>query len=264
MGDGTSTVIIESRSLIRAALVSLIESHSYHVVGSIASMTDIDCGALKEVQPKLVILGMMPADRVAEAASSIRRRWQDAKIIMLFEKASSTNLQNLLASGLDGCIPMFASADTLIGALQLIVGKHARLLMVSDSASPGSSVCLAGNNEDGSKLEGRPRIASFMPALDVSASEMSGPRKVLAQGPLDGPTRGCGLHGLSQREDQVLKALVQGHSNKVIARMYTVTEATVKVHVKSILRKTRVANRTQAAIWALKNTYFGEDMNEKT
>jgi two-component system nitrate/nitrite response regulator NarL len=44
----------------------------------------------------------------------------------------------------------------------------------------------------------------------------------------------------------------------MIARMHSVMEATVKVHMKSILRKIRVANRTQAAIWTLKNGHFSE------
>lgn len=41
-----------------------------------------------------------------------------------------------------------------------------------------------------------------------------------------------------------------GYSNKLIARRLVVCEATVKVHVKAILRKLNVNNRTQAAIWA--------------
>jgi two-component system nitrate/nitrite response regulator NarL len=64
--------------------------------------------------------------------------------------------------------------------------------------------------------------------------------------------------GLSERENQILRALVRGHSNKVIARMFSLTEATVKVHMKSILRKIRVANRTQAAIWAVQNAYCAD------
>ena len=61
------------------------------------------------------------------------------------------------------------------------------------------------------------------------------------------------LPGLSEREIQILDGLVKGHANKVIARTCDITEATVKVHMKSILRKIRVTNRTQAAIWALAN-----------
>jgi two-component system nitrate/nitrite response regulator NarL len=58
---------------------------------------------------------------------------------------------------------------------------------------------------------------------------------------------------LSEREAQILDGLVRGHANKVIARSCDITEATVKVHMKSILRKIQVANRTQAAVWALEH-----------
>nr|WP_247654214.1 LuxR C-terminal-related transcriptional regulator [Microvirga sp. HBU67558] len=44
--------------------------------------------------------------------------------------------------------------------------------------------------------------------------------------------------------------MTQGDSNKVIARRLGVAEATVKVPFKSILRKVRAENRTQAAMWA--------------
>ena len=43
---------------------------------------------------------------------------------------------------------------------------------------------------------------------------------------------------------------MKGESNKVIARKLDITEATIKAHVKAILRKTGAANRTQAAMWA--------------
>ncbi|QFT77365.1 response regulator transcription factor [Erythrobacter sp. THAF29] len=55
---------------------------------------------------------------------------------------------------------------------------------------------------------------------------------------------------LSARECDVLCCLMAGYSNKVIARELDVCEATVKVHVKAILRKLDVSNRTQAAMWA--------------
>lgn len=55
---------------------------------------------------------------------------------------------------------------------------------------------------------------------------------------------------LSNRETDVLCCLMAGLSNKLIARKLDVSEATIKVHVKAILRKIKVGNRTQAAIWA--------------
>jgi len=56
--------------------------------------------------------------------------------------------------------------------------------------------------------------------------------------------------GLSVRETVILRCLMEGDSNKLIARKFDITEATVKVHVKAILRKVHAKNRTQAAIWA--------------
>ena len=47
----------------------------------------------------------------------------------------------------------------------------------------------------------------------------------------------------------------------MIARTLDIAEATVKVHMKSVLRKIRVANRTQAAIWALGNGYAANNLH---
>jgi two-component system nitrate/nitrite response regulator NarL len=65
---------------------------------------------------------------------------------------------------------------------------------------------------------------------------------------------------LSDREVEVLRLLVQGSANKVIGRRLGICEATVKVHVKAALRKIRVANRTQAAIWAVQRGLAGTDL----
>lgn len=55
---------------------------------------------------------------------------------------------------------------------------------------------------------------------------------------------------LSVRELAVLERIAAGRANKLISRDLGIAEGTVKVHVKSILRKLGVANRTQAALWA--------------
>jgi two-component system, NarL family, nitrate/nitrite response regulator NarL len=55
---------------------------------------------------------------------------------------------------------------------------------------------------------------------------------------------------LSIRERDILLSITEGISNKEIAHRYNISEATVKVHVKHILKKLNMQNRTQAAIWA--------------
>ena len=62
--------------------------------------------------------------------------------------------------------------------------------------------------------------------------------------------------GLSDREIETMRCLLWGESNKLIARRLSITEATIKVHIKSLLRKINVSNRTQAAIWAHRHGYL--------
>jgi two-component system, NarL family, nitrate/nitrite response regulator NarL len=66
------------------------------------------------------------------------------------------------------------------------------------------------------------------------------------------------VRGLSPREQEILRALVTGSSNKLIAIKLGITEATVKVHLKTLLRKIDVNNRTQAAIWAMNNGFTAD------
>jgi DNA-binding NarL/FixJ family response regulator len=64
---------------------------------------------------------------------------------------------------------------------------------------------------------------------------------------------------LTRREAEILDCLTAGASNKQIARDLGITEATVKIHMKSLIRKIGVRNRTQAALWAI-NTGFGQEI----
>lgn len=64
-------------------------------------------------------------------------------------------------------------------------------------------------------------------------------------------------HSLTARESEILSCLLEGESNKSIARRLEITESTVKIHMKSLLRKINVQNRTQAAIWAMESGFSG-------
>ena len=71
-----------------------------------------------------------------------------------------------------------------------------------------------------------------------------------AAGTLDEGPAADVVGSLSRRELAILRNLTEGASNKMIALKLVITESTVKVHMKSILRKLRLQNRTQAAMWA--------------
>lgn len=60
---------------------------------------------------------------------------------------------------------------------------------------------------------------------------------------------------LSAREQAILRGIARGQPNKVIASELQIAENTVKVTVKTVFRKIRARNRTEAAIWALHNGF---------
>lgn len=59
------------------------------------------------------------------------------------------------------------------------------------------------------------------------------------------------IHSLTQREREILSELAAGLSNKMIARKLDITEGTVKVHVKHLLKKLNLRSRVEAAVWAV-------------
>ncbi len=68
-------------------------------------------------------------------------------------------------------------------------------------------------------------------------------------------TRLTGVEELSEREREVLRLVARGLTNHEIAERLVISEKTVKTHVSSILGKLGLADRTQAAIWALKHDF---------
>lgn len=82
----------------------------------------------------------------------------------------------------------------------------------------------------------------------------------LRSAPEDGPPRLAGsdlveetaprAHGLTSREHDVLRCLREGRQNKLIAYELGISESTVKVHLRSLMKKLHASNRTQAALGA--------------
>ncbi len=77
-------------------------------------------------------------------------------------------------------------------------------------------------------------------------------RKLMAEVAGRGEKPGPEPDALTEREGEVLRLIARGYSNQQIARELTLSEKTVKTHVSSILSKLGVEDRTQAAIYALK------------
>ena len=219
-------------------------------------MCSSDLSGLRKIEllKKSADAELASADKALTEAASARQLWPDTKIILLYECLSAADFQKLLMSEINGCVPLFASPDTLISLLDMVVTRNVRVMVVGDTQrlviqpappedSNQSEIGIDKLRSDGAEHE------------DVSVSIGALPQRPMNVPPLRNHP------GLSEREAQILDGLVKGHANKVIARTCAVTEATVKVHMKSIMRKIRVDNRTQAAIWAMANGYAGDGFN---
>jgi two-component system nitrate/nitrite response regulator NarL len=261
MEKRVSTIIIEPRLVLREALELLISKHAYRVVGGLGSIAEIACLSVIRDGPELVILGAQAADNAARGAEVIRTRWPDSKIIFLFDDASPADFQNMPVSQIDGCIPLFVSPDTLMSTLDLIITRNVRVIVIGDKQRPSKWPQVESLEAD-NKTAKLHLNGSAEGALAVTVLEVPPPvNEICDPDPCSGQAHVVETKTptLSEREIQILDGLIKGYANKVIGRRCGVTEATVKVHMKSILRKIRVCNRTQAAIWALEHSYSGEE-----
>jgi two-component system nitrate/nitrite response regulator NarL len=269
-----TTIIVEPYLLVREGLSSLMESHTYRVVCSVGSIADIRSPSIAGDGQKLVILTAQAAGNAVSDAATIRRLWPDSKIVLLFEHASPDDFQKLLASEIDGCVPLFVSQDMLIKTLDLILLEDARIIVVAGArrSSIQPAMITDQSRSERKKLDGHQSSGAESDPLPNGIAVLDTQHRkngISAPGLHDdnngklpvNQTRN--LPKLSEREAQILDSLVKGHANKVIARTCSITEATVKVHLKSILRKIQVANRTQAAIWALEHGHSAEDIKNR-
>ncbi|MGZ5871395.1 MAG: helix-turn-helix domain-containing protein [Bradyrhizobium sp.] len=258
---------------MREALESLIENYRYRVVRSVGSTADIRTPPKMGDGLKLVILGAQSTDDAITEAVRIRKLWPDSKIVLLFEHASIADFQKLLTSEIDGCVPLFASPETLVRTLDLVTIEGARVVVTSGmrraaiQPTQQDEPCrpqvetydsLSGNiGHETRSITVVPMHRGWATANSHSVSCLNGHTGDIQVAPtLRNRPR------LSEREAQILNGLVQGHANKVIARACDITEATVKVHMKSILRKIQVANRTQAAVWALEHGHSVDQIKD--
>lgn len=141
----------------------------------------------------------------------LRAHYPGARIVLMAESLEQARVLGSMQSEVDGFILQTIRSEVVIKSLELI--------LLGERMFPT-----------------RPSEVLPMASMRVADTFLS-----------PGTPLMCGLSG---REMEVLKLLAQGNPNKVIARDLGIAEATVKAHVKAILRKTAVRNRTEVALWA--------------
>jgi len=228
MKQSVPTVIVERRTLIREGLAALLHDTPYRVVASLATISELPTISPLATRPTLILLGRW--DGIGEAVKAlqeVRSLPRESKVVVVAESAGTPDIQELLRSGANGVILNVSSREVFIKALDLAFLDQEFVVMGHQLAPL--------TNGKGEKMEAEGKATESM---DCDAHHHDA-------------SRGDGFLQLSERERQILACLTRGESNKLIARNCSITEATVKAHLKAILRKICVRNRTQAALWAL-------------
>ncbi|MCO6403348.1 hypothetical protein GTW10_07560 [Aurantimonas endophytica] len=187
-----------------------------------------------------------------------------ARIIFLVDTFSEVCRRQAIALNAQGILHRSISREFLVKSLELIAIGGSVFSPTAIEASPGARAaaeetcegasCRTGDNwaQAHSSAPLRAWHAIEEPAnRHLAASSLAEPERPTLSD-VEIISRRC--ENLSAREMEILDYVAKGFSNKAIARICHISDATVKVHVKSILRKINVTNRTQAAIWEMNRT----------
>lgn len=184
-------------------------------------------------KPDLVIMdiGLIELDGI-EATKKIKEINPNIKVIMLTSHESEREIVASLASGADGYCLKDTPPEQLYTAIESVNEGNAWL-----SSQVAEKVLRNYYGKDISQIKS-PELTKGFP--------VQGEKKITK------PLSLIPIIPLSDRELEVLKLIVDGKSNQEIADKLFVTLATVKTHVRSILNKLSVDDRTQAAVKAMR------------
>jgi two-component system nitrate/nitrite response regulator NarL len=271
-------MIVGPGRLAREALTAMLNHRHFTVLGEGANLFEARYSMDPAAVPDAVIYNMSRSEDVGDALAQLRLAQSDfpsVKAVLIADSFSNDDVLRILHTGVNAILSPDISAKLLLNSLELVMlGQHlyptlpTNLLAFKETEARQQSSAtesVAGRLFESSVLPAISPIQSSiesavivpLPSIEstVTPIEPISARMMLAQ---DGRTQASGdisPLALSDREIEILRCLVNGSPNKVIARALGIAETTVKVHVKGLLRKVRASNRTQAAVWAL-NHYF--------
>lgn len=212
-----ATYLCERNALVREGIKGFLSGSRFKIVGEYGDLAEIFQEG-NAAAPDLIIIGI---DR-GQGSDAQPQRYQD-----LFEQIACVRKQFPVArlvllmasdesSGIRDALCWAVDSCILRETSQDAFLNYLNLAMIGEKVLPASILT---------------------PLLEESRE-----RNII-------PLRAPGV--LSERERDIIRCLIRGDSNKKIAHRLMIAEATVKAHLKAILRKLGASNRTQAALWGV-------------
>ncbi len=206
-------VVADDHSVVRFGVKAMLTAEpGFEVVGE-AEDGDVAITQTLELDPDILLLDLaMPRLPGLEAMRAIMGRSPRVKIILLTSTISTQQIIEALQIGARGIVEKGSVAGELIKAVRTV---------------------LAGDYWIGGQ-----RVANLLQALrELMAKAAAVPERK--------------TYGLTPRELEVVNSIVEGCSNKDIAKEFTISEETVKRHLSNIFDKTGVSTRLELALFAI-------------
>ena len=210
MDSRHTVLVVDDHPLFRKGVVQLLALEpSIEVVGEAGNRAQA-IDLVQRHEPDLTLLDLnLKAESGLDILAAIKAEDPSRRVVMLTVSDAAEDLIGAIRAGADGYLLKDMEPEQLLDRVR---------------------AALSGETVIGGALAAR--LAS---ALRQEAQDAAGVRRDVSQ--------------LTDRERQVLRCLADGQSNKRIARTLSITEGTVKVHVKNLLKKLNFRSRVEAAVW---------------
>ena len=246
-GRKSIVVIIDVRILRRAGIVSLLAEWADSKQLDILATARVDRLKRPEAAANYQMIVYSSGEQPIGHPDSrkrleyLRAMVPDARLVIISDRDTPEDMVAAISAGAHGFIPTSMDPSLTLEALSFIVR--------GGSFFPTAAVLLS--TERACEISTDTMVIDQPVGCEVNGAELNGdPLHDISSFQHCSPAR-CHCN-LTDRQQQVMELVCEGMPNKVIARELCMTEATVKVHVRQIMRKLGVTNRTQIAIRALR------------
>jgi len=207
-------LVVDDHTLFRKGIINLLQQRpGIEVVGEGKDSRE-GVTLAKQLLPDVILMDVqMPHGSGIEATKAIREFLPEARIIMLTVSEQDEDLFAAIKAGARGYLLKSVEPDHLL--------KSIDLLMKGEAVIPHHMAS---------------KLLSEFTALSKNLPSTEDPVRK--------------FQSLTTREKEILQTLAGGASNKEIGNALNISEHTVKIHLKNILKKLHVNNRIQAAVFA--------------
>jgi two-component system nitrate/nitrite response regulator NarL len=247
LSSAKAAVLVSENVLLREGLERILTAAGFRIIASALRADDHVLSKLDREQSILFIINVSDYFDAGLRQVALFKKWYPAgQLVVLADRPQLTGMMSAFRAGANAYLGKVTTCETFVKSLELVtLGLTLwppEILDVISNRTPDSRTDHVPAPTENGHADGDENVRKHEPVeADVERNEHSA-----------GADSGDASR-LSVRERAILRCLTEGDSNKTVARKMAMTEGSVKVHVKTILRKIRVRNRTQAAIWAMSN-----------